>query len=161
MCVCNYSTVCKLFSKALIRPKKCLHSGKTCTDICHCIHIHSRFRYASVSTLLPTVWLWAAAHNLTYEKSFSSAAVLIVTMTMQAVRGGGGVKSANLVMGPSSPLQALLSRAATLLGHEGCILLFWLNRVRGTSSSSTEHCQLLSECLFCNCAWSKKKNQKQ
>lgn len=61
------------------------------------------------------------------------------------------------LLDPPSPLQALLSRAATLLGHEGCILLFRLNRVRGTSSSSTEHCHLLSECLFCNSAWSKKK----
>lgn len=68
---------------------------------CYCTHI---ITYMSVLLL--------AAHNLTYEKSVS-AAVLMVTMTTHAARGG--VKSAITSLWDPPP-QALSSRAASTAG---------------------------------------------
>lgn len=129
----------------------------TGTDIYQCGHSHSRCGYAPAFTLLPTVGFWAAAHNLLIKSRLPLLQFrLLPWQCKQWEEEEEEWRVLTSLWDPTpTPLQALLSSAATQPGHEDCILRLRLGRLRGTSSSHAERCRPLSECLFCN--WSKQK----
>lgn len=121
--VCKHSNVCKLRSnhkfdfhyqsKHVCLPP-CSHPEFGTQQMCRCcIHINT---YSECFAL-------GSSSRSTYEKSVSSA-VLIVAMTTHAARGG--VKSANLVMGPSPSGPFLKSSKHFWDMRPRCIPLFLL-----------------------------------
>lgn len=161
MCACKHSTVCKMFFYALIHPKNVsiqeqpvqifaiVYTFTADTDTLLYLHYYLQFSFGQLLTIL------------LMKSLFPLQQFWLLPWQCKQWEEEEEWRALTSLLDPPSPLQALLSRAATLLGHEGCILLFRLNGVRGTSSSSTEHCHLLPECLFCNSAWSKKINKSE